>query len=167
MLNCQVLPLSALNTVYIQKCYTGAQDKRSTGCDAWRLLQSDISENCCGHSAVYSNSLCTDTKLQRLFLRSYVDTLGNFCGCDFSGSLNVQDPACNCLIVQHKQDELTLLGPTFLSLFSASSASSQLLSSGSNTWSKAGDNVLPCGYFLLTSYLQERPTINKGQWLTL
>ena len=63
------------------------------------------------------------------------------------------------LNVQHKHDSLTLLGPMVLSLFSASSASSQLLSSGSKTWFKAVDNVLPCGYFLLTSYLQQEPDI--------
>lgn len=60
-----------------------------------------------------------------------------------------------CLHLLHKHDELTLLGPIRLSLFSASSASSQLLSSGPKTWFKAGDNVLPCGDFLVTSYLQE------------
>lgn len=51
----------------------------------------------------------------------------------------------------------TLFGPTRLSLFSASSASSQLVSSGSNTWLSAGARVLPCGYLLLTSYLHQDP----------
>lgn len=65
------------------------------------------------------------------------------------------------LELQRELDELTLFGPTLLSLFSANSASSQLLSSGSKTWFKAGANVLPCGYFLLTSYLQKASNMDN------
>ena len=76
------------------------------------------------------------------------------------------DSICKSLDVQHRHAGLTLLGPMLLSRFSASSASSQLLSSGSKTWCKAGDNVLPCGCFLLTSYLeQERKAIKISKRL--